>query len=215
MAHLGLRHVEADEAHRTFARQRGQELGRRHALATDNALATMVVGMATAGRGEVAAGVEQIREGVGTLRQINGAGLAQWLRGLPDQARRTSDEGLAIAREFGQPLSLSAMLTFRAMLLVLIGDWEMALAGSVEARFAIGLVVQAQRPLEAGGGDHRLAMEQRGRPGDVVAHGAGPAVGKDVGGRLQLRGDLGRVPPPRRDVAERPPSSRSPWAGSR
>ena len=31
LAHLGLRHVEADEAHRTFAGQRGQELGRRAA----------------------------------------------------------------------------------------------------------------------------------------------------------------------------------------
>ena len=38
--------------------------------------------------------------------------LAQWLCGLPDQARRTSDQGLAIARVVGRPLSLSGTLTF-------------------------------------------------------------------------------------------------------
>ena len=60
--------------------------------------------------------------------------LAQWFLGLPGQALRTSDEGLAIARRAAHPFSLAQMLAFGAILRVLTRDWGLAQALAAEAR---------------------------------------------------------------------------------
>ena len=60
--------------------------------------------------------------------------LAQWFLGLPEQALRTSGEGLEIARRVAHPFSLAQMLAFSAVPRVLSRDWDAAEALAAEAR---------------------------------------------------------------------------------
>ena len=60
--------------------------------------------------------------------------LAQWFLGSPEQARRTSDEGLEIARRVAHPFSLAQMLAFSAIVRALSREWDAAEALAVEAR---------------------------------------------------------------------------------
>ena len=60
--------------------------------------------------------------------------LAQWFLGLPEQALRTSREGLEIARRVAHPFSLAQMLAFSAVASGLSRDWAAAEALAAEAR---------------------------------------------------------------------------------
>ena len=52
--------------------------------------------------------------------------LAQWFLGLPEQALRTSDAGLEIARRVAHPFSQAQMLAYSAVLRALARDWAAA-----------------------------------------------------------------------------------------
>ena len=60
--------------------------------------------------------------------------LTQWFLGLPEQALRTSGEGLEIARRVAHPFSLAQMLAFSAVVRVLSREWDAAEALAAKAR---------------------------------------------------------------------------------
>jgi class 3 adenylate cyclase/tetratricopeptide (TPR) repeat protein len=60
--------------------------------------------------------------------------LVQWFLGLPQQALRTSDEGLEMARRVAHPFSLAQMLAYSAIVRVLAREWDAAEAMAAEAR---------------------------------------------------------------------------------
>jgi adenylate cyclase len=111
-----------------------------------------VAGTTSLFRGEPAEAVARLREGLRHYDEgdrdahIRGSGhdtatsirahlaVAEWLAGLPEQAARTSDEALGIARRVAHPFSLAQTLFFGGLLRALSRDWEAAEALAAEAR---------------------------------------------------------------------------------
>src|SRR5262249_5573203 len=123
-----------------------------------------VAGATLVYRGELAEATRRLREGLSCydegdrdthIRQSGHetatsvpahAELAQWLAGLPEQAIRTSEEGLGIARRVVHPFSLALMVNFTALVRVLSRNWEAAAALATEthelgARFGLAQFV--------------------------------------------------------------------------
>jgi tetratricopeptide (TPR) repeat protein len=95
-------------------------------------------------------------------------GWGQWLRGVPDQALRNAEEGLALAERLGHPFTLDFALLATAMLRLFrwevqpaLGHLERAIAISNDEGFAYQRAVGAL--LEG------WAMLMRGRPDDAVS----------------------------------------------
>ena len=94
-------------------------------------------------------------------------GWGQWLRGVPDQALRSAEEGLGLAERLGHPFTLDFALLATAMLHLFrwevqpaLGHLERAIAISNDEGFAYQRAVGAL--LEG------WAMLMRGRPDDAI-----------------------------------------------
>ena len=107
------------------------------------------------GHGDHYAHIRHSGHDTGTLIHIH-LTLAQWILGFPEQALRTSGEGLEIARRVAHPFSLATMLVSSVVARVLVRDWDTAEALAAEARDVSArhglMVYQALAGITAGAG---------------------------------------------------------------